>query len=689
VSARFLFIFVLGCAAFTANAQPASQHALQDIIEKYIENTDANADYTELLDQLNLRLNNPLHLNRASREEFLSLILLTENQVNNLIRHRETTGNFIAVYELQSIEGFDIPLIFKLLPFITLDNKFTDEQTSMREMFKQGRNEIILTGIRDIERRKGYIIADTLTDPAVNHYAGSPLKLSLRYRFTYTNRLSIGINAEKDPGEQFFNGAQQNGFDFYSAHYFVRNPGLIKTFAAGDFQAAFGQGLTFGSGLAFSKSSAVMNIRRNREGLNPYRSMNEAGFLRGLGTTLAIGRFNITGFFSLKKADGNFSGGDTLTESFSTVTSIIIGGLHRTPNEIAKQNTITQQVSGLNITYSQSSFSMGVTAVNYRFSNSLQKEDNVYSRFQFSGNSLTNIGISYGYLWRNMNFFGETTVSNFKGGATVNGVLISLDPKVDFSMLYRNYSKDFHTFSSTSFSESVSRNNEKGLYTGITIRPYRKWTLLAYFDTYRFPWLKFRADAPSSGFDYLIEAQFSPSKAVQMYWRLREERKQVNAPGQILPIDFLTEYSRKTFRFHISYRISDALVLKSRAELSAYSDGFSEKQTGMLMFQDISYHPLSSKLDLTARMLFFDTDGFNSRLYAYETDLPYSFSIPAFQGKGTRFYLLLSYKVLRNLDAGIRYARTIYENESSISSGLDEIRGNVKSDVRTQLRWNF
>ena len=61
----------------------------------------------------------------------------------------------------------------------------------------------------------------------------------------------VSFTGEKDAGEEFFQGSQKNGFDFYSAHLFVQGFGTIKQLAIGDFQAQFGQGLTFWSGLAF------------------------------------------------------------------------------------------------------------------------------------------------------------------------------------------------------------------------------------------------------------------------------------------------------------------------------------------------------------------------------------------------------------------------------------------------------
>ena len=62
-------------------------------------------------------------------------------------------------------------------------------------------------------------------------YLGSPWKLYSRYRFRYRQNISVGVTMEKDEGEEFFRGSQPQGFDYYSAHLFLRNIGPVKAVA--------------------------------------------------------------------------------------------------------------------------------------------------------------------------------------------------------------------------------------------------------------------------------------------------------------------------------------------------------------------------------------------------------------------------------------------------------------------------
>ncbi|MBK8413789.1 MAG: hypothetical protein IPL22_04265 [Bacteroidetes bacterium] len=67
-------------------------------------------------------------------------------------------------------------------------------------------------------------------------------------------KISWGFTADKDAGEQFFKGNQKRrGFDFYTAHFAIRNVGPFALIAIGDYQVGYGQGLTLSSGLSGGK----------------------------------------------------------------------------------------------------------------------------------------------------------------------------------------------------------------------------------------------------------------------------------------------------------------------------------------------------------------------------------------------------------------------------------------------------
>ena len=135
------------------------------------------------------------------------------------------------------------------------------------------------------------------------------------------------------------------------------------------------------------------------------------------------------------------------------------------------------------------------------------------------------------------------------------------------------------------------------------------------------------------------------------------------------------------------YMISPTLstkILAGYTILKGIEEGY--KRAGSLLLLDMYYHPLSFPVKLTFRYALFHTDDYSSRLYAYENDVLYASSMPAYYGKGFRFYLLAKYSPARWLDAWLRFSMTCYTDRNIISSGPEEIKGNKLPEVKFQIR---
>jgi hypothetical protein len=165
-----------------------------------------------------------------------------------------------------------------VLPFVKVSEDLFTPNVSFKEMMKNSSCELYIRNIRGLQQKVGYTEKENEDD---NRYLGSPDKLFLRYRFRYLNKVSVGFTAEKDQGEEFFRGTQKQGFDYYSAHFFIKDFGRVKALAVGDYHFQIGQGLTLWSGLAFGKSVDISTVKRNAVGLRQYASADENNFLRG------------------------------------------------------------------------------------------------------------------------------------------------------------------------------------------------------------------------------------------------------------------------------------------------------------------------------------------------------------------------------------------------------------------------
>jgi hypothetical protein len=682
-------LLLAGSAAYTQDLESEKNRIIEERVDFLIDaNEGGDADFTTLFEQLEFYYDHPINLNQTSERELSDLGLLSELQIYQMLKHIETHGSLVAFEELQSIESLDMETIRLIQPFTTVKAGLDQSVAGIRQMLKEGSSQLFIRYSRILEEQKGYSPiseAELLENPNAR-YLGDPARIYTRYRFAYSNKLSFGLTAEKDPGEEFLTGSNPNGFDFYSGHLYYAGDGLLSQFALGDYQAQFGQGLTFWSGLAFGRTPDLFSLKRNEVRLRPYTSVQENLFLRGGGATIQLNDFKLTLFYSSDSVDANLGGLDTVTNEV-IITSLTQSGYHRTPSEIADKNHVLNRYMGGNIRYERSNFSIGVTAVNHRIEGLFQPNDHIYNRFSILDNNNTNLGVDYSYIYRNLNFFGEISKSIDGGLAATNGLLVVLDPRLSIGVQQRYFAYDFRPIQSNAVGENTLNTNEEGLFFSIKSRFSRAFTLSAYADQYAFSWLRYQTDAPSKGQNYMGQLTYKPDKKLQLYFRYRDRRRGRNT-NEETNIDKITLENRVNYRLHFSYQITSGIKLSSRVEWSEYELG-AEKESGFVMYQDLHFKELSSPLSFSLRYALFDTESYNSRIYAYENDVLYAFSIPPYYGRGSRFYLLTKYHLRRGLDLWFRYARTIYTDRTSIGSGKEEIPAPHRSEIKAQLRLKF
>ena len=113
------------------------------------------------------------------------------------------------------------------------------------------------------------------------------------------------------------------------------------------------------------------------------------------------------------------------------------------------------------------------------------------------------------------------------------------------------------------------------------------------------------------------------------------------------------------------------------------------REFGYMLFQDVNFK--FRKFRFSTRYAIFDAEGSNNRMYTYEKDVLYAYSIYSFSGLGVRKYVVLRYTPMRRLDLWVKVMRTTfdYTPASTVGSGLEEIQGNNRTDLRIQMRYKF
>jgi len=676
-----LLLLMLHYSLFTLHAQETPVSTIEQQIENLTEVDQAETEDDSYQQQWERFRKNPLNLNTADETDLRELKIISGLQIGNFILYRKLLGKFISVYELQAVPSWDIQIIKKLLPFITVEEPISISDV-FKLRFKDGEHGLVFRYSQVLEESKGF--TDTTSG---TKYLGSPPRLFFRYRYQYKNLLQFGIVADKDAGEQFFKGAQNKGFDFYSFHLFARKMGVVQSLALGDFTVNMGQGLIQWQSLAFRKSVDVLGIKRQSPVLRPYNSAGEFNFHRGAGITIQKGNVQATAFVSYRKLSANFVADTVSHEEY--ITSFLNSGYHRTESEIADRHKLGQFAVGGNLKYKNDNWHAGVNAIVFNFSSPVQKRQEPYNHYAISGNGWSNYSIDYSYTRRNLHFFGEAAIDKNFSKALLNGLLISVDPRVDISFLHRKIDPQYQSNNGNAFTENTYPTNENGFYSGISIRPVSAWRLDAYIDVYKFPWLKYLVDAPSLGKDFIVQLMYTPNKQLEIYTRYRSETKQGNQPDNISPANYIVQLPRQNWKTQISFKLNSSIAIRNRTELLWYDKNGENAETGFLTFFDIIYKPMLKNYSGNVRIQYFETDGYDSRIYAYENDVLFYYSIPAFFNKGYRYYLNVNYDLDSRISLWLKWSQTIYDNVESIGSGLDEIPGSSKSEIRIMARVVF
>ncbi len=658
----FFIILIFICNNLFAQVD-SSLIETDDLIDNLYEESSDETDNSDMYDFFEYLVKNPVDLNKAGSEELQRIPYLNLMEINLIIKHRDKYGKFFSKQELYSIEGLPGNKVTEILPFLTIDqdknniNEIEQRENFLSEYFDKTSLQMRSRISKDMQTREGFI---------ENKFEGSPYKVYNRILMNYNHQIELGALIEKDAGERPLN-------EFSTFHFAIKNLGIVKNLVIGDYGLEFGQGLALWGSYGFSKSSdAIFPVKKNGRGIIPFISTNENNFFRGMATTIAIGSFNISAFYSKNNFDANI---DPVSNE---IISMPVDGYHRTETEIAKRKAASEKLIGTNLDFSiENLMRTGITAYHNTYSNPilLNSINNIESQ------SFNFYSFYYNFYFSPLNIFGETSLDG-KHAATAGGIEINVE-NFSYIVSIRNYPKDFVNLHGFGFGESSgTTQNEFGIYNGI------RWiteigTVNFYYDQFKFPYSTFTNPLPSGGNEFMFNLISAPFNSVETRLKYKYEKKDVSADiGNTLAI---TNRLKQTFRFEAIHKISRILKLKERFEFSFFElPEIKSREKGLLVFQEIRTS-LFKTLDLTGRIIFFNTNSFNSAIYESESGISGIFSNFAVYGQGVRWYATLKYKTPFNFALSCKYSETYKPNEKYLSSGYSQIDGNLDNNIVLQL----
>jgi len=642
----------------------AQQKIKQEIIEKRVmmllDQSSGEIEFDEqLYDRLEYYFDHRIDLNTSSKETLKELAILNDHQVMNLLIHIEKYGKLISIHELQAIKGFDLETITLLEPFVTVKSKNKYGPKDLREKIAQGEHDIFLRQIGFLQKSRN------------SSYNGSSHRYYLRYRFNASNAVRWGITAEKDPGEGFFTEQQKKGFDFYSAHLMVKEIGKVEKLLIGDYDLKFGQGLTIWSGYSFNNSESIIDQKRNNIGLLPHISSEENNFLRGVASTIGLGKLKFSAFVSDKKIDANVNTG--------LITSFPSSGLHRTASELSNKKAVKERIVGLRTEFNTKSLELGITILNVNYNRLVAESDELYKFHSFSGNQFQKTGLDYNWLYRNTNFYGEFSLS--QGGISyLNGCHALLTPQLSFSSTVRSFSNSFIAEKTNTASNWLSPAGEQGIYVGLEYKLIKKITISAYLDQFRNRWLKYNLSGLGKGQLQYFGVRYRLNRNTKIDLSFIKRIKPQNV--RITTIPSIHEIESQKLRLNLKYVVSPSWSFANRLECHF----FNKTERGFMMYQDLNYKSKSGKVSFSVRYAIFDTPSFNSAIYAYEKDVLYAYQFPPYFNSGSRIYGLGRFKLTPKMTIWVKYSNWFYLGQEVYKAGVEWRNGNQKSELKIQAR---
>ena len=660
------------------SAQNPSENLMEEVLEDLSVNNDINNSVNSLnweneLEELSNRLQEPVNLNSATREQLEQFPFLSDIQIEHLLAYIYIHGQMETIYELQLVEELDRQTIQYLLPFVCIKAINNEPafrwKTMLKDAGRYGKNEVLTRLDIPFYKRKGY----------EHTYLGPSVYNSVKYTFRYRDQLYAGGVAEKDAGEPFAALHNRYGYDYYSFYLLLQNCGRLKSLAVGNYRLSFGQGLVMSTDYLMGKTIYASSFNNRSTGIKRHSSTDEYNYFRGVATTVALTkRLSVSAFYSHRNMDGVVTDGE--------ITSVYKTGLHRSRKEADKKNLLTSQLTGGNVSYQQNHIRLGITGVYYVFNRPYEPELTGYSKYNIHGNHFYNLGIDYAYRWRRFSFQGETAIGK-QGWASLNRLQYSPVQDIQFILIHRFYSYDYWAMYAHSFGEGSTVQNEQGYYVGLETTPFSHWRFFVSFDLFSFPWKKYRINKPSRGTDGLIQATFTPRTNLSMYLKYRYKQKERDLTGSkgtlTLPI------FHHQLRYRLNYSLNDVFSSRTTLDYNHFHSQDRAATKGYQVTQMISSQLPWTRLFADVQGSYFCTDDYDSRVYVSEKGLLYTFYTPSFQGRGFRCAVRLRYELNKHWLFITKFGETIYLNRNEIGSGNDLIYGNKKADIQINTSVNF
>lgn len=682
---RILFISLIAilfsCSTIRQNEQRLhnneSDRQQDPISELEVGNYDdelPDDDIEDVLLTLDELAQNPININTAQFDDLMRIPAMRPSYARAILRQRERVGRFASKSQYLSIPNVPSNTMSRLAPYLTLGSAAeTIRQTILDPVYwTAGMRFESLTRIRGtLEKADGYR-SDLPNKERV--YLGPPVE---RYqRITVRSRhFTAGVQLRGAPGAAGL--ASQT--ILHTTHLSFTGLPIIGDVVAGKFKVSYGMGLSMGGSRPPRRGFDMRIPRSSSNTILPYS-----------GSSYSLGHLGVA-----MSTSGKVKLTYWLSNRTYTSTSLDSSGRRwgvsepqfRTSSEIDKRDNFSVKLAGARGLVRSGRYQFGLAGWTAFTSHSIIPVLSIYQDIGLRGRNFGVLSADIDAKYRNGSLSAEVALDAHAGKAVIVAGEALLGNGFEVLTIIRYYGADFQSPYGSAYGNWTGRpSNEVGWLASITLQPNRQRRYTFYNDLYNSILPRGTNFMPTSGNEFGVkyEQTFGLNEIHGTYKnRIRDEEADNEDPhGRLYRYEYKT--TRSTARVDLITRLSQRATWVTRAEWVWATKEASIANSGYLIHQDLSWW-ISSQTRLQARVTIFHSDNTTSRLYTWEPDVGLASAMPSFQGKGSRQYILATFKPNARVEVKVKLARTQLPFEYTIGSGNDQIRDNKRTQLHTSL----
>ncbi len=594
-------------------------------------------------------------------------------QAIRLLEYRREHAPLRSFYELYYLKGFNASLVQKLREFAFIKASTGGEGDSIAflEQLERTKGRFRLRWGRVLQQRIGQL---------QGRYRGSPDALKGQLSLEVPGIASIGASIEKDPGEPWWDDKAKTPLSV-AGHLKLDQQGPLRKAVIGGIDARSGGGLLVDSkGGFFSNQGPSSGALFSIDG---YSGTPDRTPLKGIGAEFGFAEWKAGFVLSRKKWSARF---DTLPSGKKGMKTLYRSRRFRkvrSPNP--NGNWLRKDLMGF-AGWKDEGSSFLLSVHHSQASHPPLRSGNIRDRY--ARNRPRTLGAELHYRGHHERKKWALSAAYERHGGKAFRAAFSLRPHSDILLTGRitGAGRKFDPFWS-----SVARDGRPFIRS--SLRGDRSiaagWRIALEGELLHRFWPYYGRRFPGTERSLNLRNVWSGDEERRSELELSYETQEQNASIGDTPSYPLQK--EKALRAELSIKSLLIDGWKHHAVLKGIRTLDGKTVTGFLFIYDLIRAWEEHGVKFYWRTAFFDASTYRGRLYAYENDVLYAFSVRPYYRQGLRTYLLLRIELDRSLTMEGKWGSWIYQKVDGgrIGSGDRAIPGHIKSSLRLQLRASF